>query len=56
MTQKIQEYETKFLETIDDDLNMPLAMGVVWELIRNDVKSPIYFIKSRQKIENYILL
>ncbi len=32
--QKIQEYENKFLETINDDLNMPAAMGLVWELVR----------------------
>lgn len=32
--QKIQEYENKFLETINDDLNMPAAMGMVWELVR----------------------
>ncbi|MBR1803218.1 MAG: cysteine--tRNA ligase [Clostridia bacterium] len=37
--EKIQEYETKFLETIDDDLNMPLAMGLVWEIVRNEKKS-----------------
>ena len=37
--EKIEEYETKFLETIDDDLNMPLAMGLVWEIIRNEKKS-----------------
>lgn len=37
--EKIEEYEAKFLETIDDDLNMPLAMGLVWEIIRNEKKS-----------------
>ena len=37
--QKIQEYENKFLETINDDLNMPAAMGIVWELIRSSKKS-----------------
>ena len=35
----LQEYKEKFIEAINDDLNMPLAMGVVWELARNEVKS-----------------
>ena len=38
--EQIKEYEERFQNAINDDLNMPLAMGVVWELIRNDVKSP----------------
>ena len=37
--EKIAEYENRFHEAINDDLNMPLAMGVVWEVIRNEVKS-----------------
>ncbi len=36
---KIAQYENRFHEAINDDLNMPLAMGVVWEVIRNEVKS-----------------
>ena len=35
----LQEYKEKFIEAINDDLNMPLAMGFVWELARNEVKS-----------------
>ena len=35
----LKEYKEKFIEAINDDLNMPLAMGVVWELARNEVKS-----------------
>ena len=35
----IQEYEKQFLETINDDLNMPAAMGIVWEVVRNPQKS-----------------
>ena len=35
----IQKYEEKFLEAINDDLNMPLAMGIVWEVVRNPIKS-----------------
>lgn len=35
----LQEYRNEFLDAINDDLNMPLAMGVVWELARNEKKS-----------------
>ena len=36
----IAEYEEKFHKAINDDLNMPAAMGVVWEVVRNEKKSP----------------
>ena len=36
----IKEYEERFHKAINDDLNMPLAMGVVWEVVRNEKKSP----------------
>ena len=35
----IKDYENKFLEAINDDLNMPMAMSVVWDVIRNPNKS-----------------
>ena len=35
----INQYEGRFYKAINDDLNMPLAMGVVWEVIRNEKKS-----------------
>ena len=35
----IQKYKNKFLDAINDDLNMPLAMSTVWELARNHLKS-----------------
>ena len=38
--EKVNKYEERFHKAINDDLNMPLAMGVVWEVIRNDKKSP----------------
>lgn len=40
--EKIKEYEDKFLETINDDLNMPAAMGIVWEVVRNQEKTKQY--------------
>lgn len=30
------EYEEKFLEAINDDLNMPKALAVIWELVKSD--------------------
>lgn len=36
----IEELETKFHEAINDDLNMPLAMSIVWETAKQETKSP----------------
>ena len=36
---EIEEYRQKFLSCINDDMNMPAAMGVVWEVARNEKKS-----------------
>ena len=35
----IKEYEEKFADAINDDLNMPMAMSVVWDVVRNPIKS-----------------
>lgn len=35
----ISTYESKFLDAINDDLNMPVAMSIVWEVIKNPNKS-----------------
>ena len=35
----IKDYEARFLDSINDDLNMPMAMSVVWDVVRNPVKS-----------------
>ncbi|MBR3614976.1 MAG: cysteine--tRNA ligase [Clostridia bacterium] len=43
----IKEYEEKFLEAINDDLNMPVAMSVVWDVVKNPVKS--------KKLQNLLL-
>ncbi len=37
--EEIAEYEAKFLEAINDDLNMPVAMSVVWDVVKNSKKS-----------------
>ena len=34
----INAYEERFHQAINDDLNMPAAMGVVWEVVRQDKK------------------
>ena len=33
------EAENKFNEAVNDDLNLPLAMGIVWDLLKNETKS-----------------
>ena len=43
----IKEYEEKFLEAINDDLNMPVAMSIVWDVIKNPNKS--------KKLQNLLL-
>ena len=35
----IKDYEIKFNKAINDDLNMPAAMSVVWEIVKNEKKS-----------------
>ena len=35
----IEDYKTKFQEAINDDLNMPVAMSVIWDVIKNPNKS-----------------
>ncbi len=37
----LDKYREKFLDAINDDLNMPMAMAVVWEVLRNN-KSRYY--------------
>ena len=44
---EIKSYEEKFLEAINDDLNMPVAMSVVWDVVKNPNKS--------KKLQNLLL-
>jgi len=39
---EIAEYRLKFKEAINDDLNIPVAIGIVWEIIRKTEKSERY--------------
>ena len=43
----IKDYEERFLDAINDDLNMPVAMSVVWDVIKNPNKS--------KKLQNLLL-
>ena len=36
---QIEEYRTKFNEAINDDLNMPVALSIIWDVIKNPIKS-----------------
>jgi cysteinyl-tRNA synthetase len=38
----IEKYKQKFKDAISDDLNMPLALGVVWKAIKEDKSKDIY--------------
>ena len=40
--ERIDEYENRFHEAINDDLNMPLALSVVWDVIKDPIKSKDY--------------
>lgn len=41
--EKIKDFETAFNEAIDDDLNVPKALGIVWNIIRYEEKSKDLF-------------
>ena len=38
-SENLEEYKSKFLEAINDDLNIPLAIGVMWTMLKNEPKS-----------------
>ena len=40
--EKIKEYRFKFLKAINDDMNMPVAMSVLWDIIKEKEKSKIF--------------
>ena len=49
----VKEFEEKFLEAINDDLNMPLALSVVWDVVKYEKKSPI-LAKLLQKFDTVL--
>ncbi len=51
--EKIEKFESDFLEAINDDLNMPQALSVVWEVIKQEEKSP-EFAKLLKKFDEVL--
>jgi len=41
-TETIETYKQQFKQAINDDLNIPLAMGIVWEVAKKTEKSKTY--------------
>lgn len=35
----LADYRKNFTQAISDDLNMPLAVGILWQMVRNEAKS-----------------
>jgi len=42
-SKKVEEYTRRFKDAINDDINMPLAMSVVWDVAREKEKSKGYY-------------
>lgn len=40
---KLQELENRFKEAINDDINIPVALAVVWEIAKEQTKSNMYY-------------
>jgi cysteinyl-tRNA synthetase len=36
---KVEEYRDKFLESLNDDLNFPQALAVLWEMVKSNIPS-----------------
>jgi cysteinyl-tRNA synthetase len=34
---KLESYRTRFMDAVNNDLNMPQALGVVWEMIKSNI-------------------
>ena len=41
--EKIKELEQRFLDSINDDINIPAALAVVWEVAKEQTKSNMYY-------------
>lgn len=37
--QKIEDYRNRFLEAVNDDLNVPQALAVLWEMLKSNIPS-----------------
>lgn len=40
--EKIKKYEERFLDAINDNLNMPIAISVLWDLLKEEKSNDVY--------------
>lgn len=40
--EKLQEYKDAFQNAIDDDINVPMALGVLWTMVKQPYSRDIY--------------
>ncbi|MFA6860684.1 MAG: cysteine--tRNA ligase [Clostridia bacterium] len=40
--EKLEKFEKDFLNAINDDLNFPLALGIVWEIVKSEPSNDIF--------------
>ncbi|GAG00839.1 unnamed protein product, partial [marine sediment metagenome] len=50
-TRKVKEYLMNFFKAVNDDLNMPKALTLVWKLVRNEIE-----MNSKEKYELLLAL
>lgn len=49
-----QEYEDKFVDAVNDDLNIPLALGIVWEMLEDFNFDPRKKMKLLEKFDSVL--
>ena len=40
--EKIKKYEERFLDAINDNLNMPIAISVLWDMLKEEKSNDVY--------------
>ena len=57
-TDKFNEYKNKFIEAISDDLNMPVALSVLYDMLKDDISNTtkIELVKSFDTVLSLDLL
>ncbi len=57
-TDKFNEYKNKFIEAISDDLNMPVALSVLYDVLKDDISNStkIELVKDFDKVLSLDLL
>ncbi len=51
----IEEYEKRFLDALNDDINIPMAVSICWEVARENIKSNDYY-KLLKKFDEVLSL